>query len=276
MDPISFALLEVRNSIPPHILSLVFNPVGRQYAHHQGAVEAAIRDKVIEGRVRAYVDSKGPTEVEIPLSGLQPDFLDRFNQVWYIPKERTQGRRITSALAISYGQMGIGGVGMSSGMQNPFNTGGGCGYSPMMDTAAGIMHSHAPIPIVQSAFLSIIGENVVLVSDYMPLGRDLWLRCLLSSDSEFSFLRPQSYPVFAKMVVLATKAFIYNNFIIEMDRGVLSGGQELGAIRNIVEEYRDANELFLEMTSERLGRVISMNDPRRVQRHVKRITGGLG
>lgn len=276
MDPITFALTEVRHSIPPYVLALVFSPAGRQFAHHQGAVDAAIRDKVIEGRVRAYVDTKGPTEIEIPLAGIAPEFIDRFNQVWRIPKERTQGRRITSALAISYGQFGIGGVGMSSGLHNPYNSSGGCGYSQTMDVASGIMQSHTPIPIVQSAFLSIIGDNVLLVSDYMPLGRELWLRCLLSSDSEFSFLRPQSYGTFAQLVVLATKAFVYNNYIIEMDRGVLSGGQELGAIRNIVEEYRDANELFLEMVRERLGKMVAMNDPRRVHRHVKMITGGLG
>lgn len=278
MDPVSYAIAEVRDHIPPQILSLVFGPSGSIFIQNSDSVEAAIRDKVIEGRVRRVTDSAGAMLLEIPLAGLTAEKMEfheinRFSYIFRIPKDRTNGRRITSALALAFGNTSMTGVGHSA--HGNTYSGSGCGYSAMSDAANGMLAANAPIPIVQTALLTIIGENVVMVEDYIPIARNLFLRCLVSHDNEFTNIKPQSYQAFAELVVLATKAYIYNNYNINLGKGYLVGGQELPEIRSIVDEYRDANELFLTYLKERWYKTSRMNDSRRFQRQLKLLSGGF-
>lgn len=277
MDAISYAVSEVRYRIPPQVLSIVFGPTGNVFVHNAEAVEAAIRDKIIEGRVRQVADTSGAMMVEIPLDGLSPQRLEfqeinRFSYVFRIPKTLTNGRRITSALALAYGNNSQLGIGYQAQHQSYY--GSGCGHSPMVDAANGLMAANSPIPIVQSALLTIIGENVVMVEDYVPLARSLFLRCIVGNDQEFTNVKPQSYPAFAELVTLATKAYIYNNYYINLGKGYLVGGQELPEIREIISEYRDADELFLTYVREKWNRIAQMNDSRRFQRRLLLLSSG--
>lgn len=277
MDPISYALSEVRASIPPQLLSIVFGPTGNIFVSNREAVESVIRDKVIEGRVRGICDTAGAMMVEIPLNSLSAERLEfteinRFSYVFRIPKTLTNGRRITSALAIAYGNNSQLGVGYNGHHQSYY--GSGCGNSPLQDAANGMLAANSPIPIVQSALLTLVGENVVMVEDYMPLARSLFLRCIVANDQEFTNVKPQSYPAFAELVVLATKAYIYNNYYINLGKGYLVGGQELPEIRELVSEYRDANELLLTFVKERWNKIAQMNDSRRFQRRLLLLSGG--
>lgn len=277
MDPISYAIAEVRSRIPPQLLAIVFGPTGNIFVSNPEAVEAAIRDKVIESRVRRVCDTAGAMMVEIPLNGLSPQRMEfqeinRFSYVFRIPKTLTNGRRITSALAIAYGNNSQMGIGYHAHHQS--YTGGGCGNSPLTDAASGLLAANSPIPIVQSALLTMIGENTVMVEDYMPLARSLFLRCLVANDQEFTNIKPQSMPAFAELVVLATKAHIYNTYYINLGKGYLVGGQELPEIRELISEYRDADELFLTYVKEKWNRIAQMNDSRRFQRRLLLLSGG--
>lgn len=281
MDAVTFAINEVKHSIPPQILALVFTPTVRQMLNHHEihnpnqALDAAIRAKVIDSRVRQFADNAGAMMVELPLEDVPRQELNRFSFVYNIPKTLTQGRLITSALALSYGNNSN--MGLSSTASNFHqNYGISCGHGPMLDAGASVAMSHSPIPNVQSANVSLIGENTVLVEDYAPLARRAWLRCLLSNDNEFTNIKPQTYAAFSRLVVLATKAFIYNTYYIELGAGYLTGGMELPEIKQIVDEYRDANDMFLEEYRERWVKTAALQDPRRKQRHIKMMTGGLG
>lgn len=277
MDPIAYAINEVRHRIPPQILSIVFGPTGSMFVSNSEAVESAIRDKVIEGRVRHIADTVGAMLLEIPISGIAPQRLEfeeinRFSYVFRIPKTMTNGRRITSALALSYGNNAQMGYGYSG--QNQAFYGNGCGYSSVNDATNGLLNSNSPIANVQSAMLTVIGENVIMVEDFVPRGRNLYLRCLVGNDQEFSNIKPQSMPAFAEMVVLATKAYIYTNYYINLGKGYLVGGQELPEVKEIVSEYRDADELLLTYVKEKWNKISQMNDSRRFQRKLILMTGG--
>jgi hypothetical protein len=283
MDALTKAVSEVKYTIPPQILNLVFSKNGIRYANNPGALEAAIRDKVIDPRVRIDVDLIGAIQVEIPLdtpmvnpivSSPSPDTYDRFTYVYTIPKVMTQNRRITSALAYSYSYNGNLGMSMSGSAAHSQLT--QCGLGAMSDAVNAVSEAMAPIAINQTARVSIIGENVVLIEDYIPLPRQSFLRCLVSHDTEFSTIKPQTIPNFAQLVVLATKAYIYNVYRIELDRGFLQGGQELGSIRDVVDSYSDAEQMYQEFLKEKWRKISYMNDPSRMQRMAKRITGGKG
>ena len=59
-----------------------------------------------------------------------------------------------------------------------------------------------------------------------------------------------------------------------MDRSVLSGGSDLGSIKEIVDEYKDAGELYRAYLRDTWASVSILNDPEAKLRHLKGITGG--
>jgi hypothetical protein len=278
MGPVEYSIEEIKARIPPQLLALVFSSTGRLFSQNPGAIEAAIRERVIDGRVRRVVDTAGATQDDIPLFGLiftpiTQGSIHRSAQTVFIPKDRTGGRTISSALSLVYGSTSSALTG-SHPTNNPSMGSGISGSSVMLDAALGVLNSATPQGPIQSANVSCVGENVILIEDYIPQGNNLYLRCLLKSDSEFSQIRPQTYQAFSELVVLATKSYIYNNYYIELGRGFLVGGMELPQIQNLVDEYRDADSLFLEYLKEKWYKISSMNDPVRKSRQLKMMVGG--
>ena len=151
---------------------------------------------------------------------------------------------------------------------------GTLGGSPMLDAAQGVLQSSLPVPIVSTANVTLIGENTVLVKDNIHLPGNMYLRCVLEADSEFSHLAPASVLAFSKLVEYATKAYIYNNLIVEIDYAELSGGMALGRLKEIVEGYSDANELYETHFNEVWRKVAIFNDFEAHRRHLKMVLGG--
>lgn len=278
MGPIEYSIEEVKARIPPQLLSLVFSGNGRLFSTNPGAVEAAIRERVIDGRVRRVVDTVGATMDDIPLFGLTftpvtQGNSNRSSQTVFIPKDRTNGRTISSAVSLVYGTTAAA-LAYGHPSNSPTMSTGVTGSSVLLDAAIGVLNSAMPAGPIQSANVSLVGENVVLIEDYIPQGTNIFLRCILKSDNEFSHIRPATYQALSEMVVLATKAYIYNNYYIELGRGFLVGGMELPQIQNLVDEYRDADSLFLEYLKEKWYKISAMNDPVRKSRHLKMMIGG--
>ena len=76
---------------------------------------------------------------------------------------------------------------------------------------------------------------------------ELAFRAGLSRNSIWKIETEKASPTvetLAKMVTLATKAWIYNNLIIDIDRAAMECGADVGKIKEIIEEYRDANQLY--------------------------------
>lgn len=263
-NAIQKALLDVKNKIPRQILEKVFinNTLGG--IHTPVSLDFRIRENIIEARVIPDCNLVGGTETTIPLFNVVPKHIDTYNTVFRIPKTLTQNRTISRLLHLSYGQNGI--VGFSHPMQyNP---------SAAMDALEGMVAALTPIPVTSTHYISLIGENTVLVRDVMRLPGNLFLRCVLEADSEFNHLKPTSIIAFSKLVEYATKAYIYNNLIIEMDQAELQGGVSLGRFREVVDGYADANELYEQHFDEVWRKVALFNDPEAFKRHLKQVTGG--
>lgn len=280
MNAIQFALNEVRHSIPPQVLKLVFDArrmSGVQYFGNEPqlptALTAQIRSKVIDARVMPMINCIGATQAEIPLNSLPAEFIDRFRYMYRIPKELTQGRSIVSVSGISYGTHSMY-AGIGNSIASPISP-AQCGVSAVSMAQRQLIASHAPIPVSQTANVTLIGENVVLVEDFTPVPTTFFLRCMLSHDEELTRINPASYPDFAEMVVYAVKAFIYNNYYIELGAGELVGGMQLGQVKDIVDGYADANELLITFFKERWGKVSYVNDDGRYRRAVRKTLGSL-
>lgn len=277
MSAIEMALREIRHTIPPEILKRVFSTVYEP--NHRGfylsdvAIREAILDMVINDRVRPLCDATNPNEVEISLAGIAPQMVPPRCAIYNIPKSYTNGRRITSVLSIIYGSQNNNGssMGYAQGGLNYSN-----GMSSMLSMANKVMAGMSPIAETENPYTSIIGENVICVENWMPRVNVGFLRCYVSNDENFTMLPEAYWPSFSQLCVKATKAFIYNFYTLEMNMGELVGGRELGKFREIIEEYRDAEDLFQEYYSTTFRKQVFLADARRKQRDVRRRIGSLG
>ena len=253
------ALDEVRFCIPEAILDLVF--VSRDYRQRRlpVSVDAKIRELVIQQRVMVDCRLVGGTQVEIPLEGLVPEFYGNFEAIYRIPKNRTQNRVISNVYSIAYSNL-TGGSTMQVGDSNA---------SALLGAAAQVFAAVTPANIISTAYLELIGENTVLVRDNTILPTNLTLRCMLEYDEQFSSIKPTSYHDWCKLVELATKAYIFNNYAIKMDEGVLQGGVQLGRIREIIDGYSDSNELYYTHLRDTWRKVSLLNDTESKQRHLR-------
>lgn len=267
MDAVSHALAEVADRIPPQVLDLVFKAPVRSRKHERRDIEFAIRDKIIEGRVRRTVNTVGATMVEIPTSGLRREEIDKFNYIYRVPMTLTGGREISSVVALSYSTNS--GAGLGSQLQTNTNS------TVMENAGMALANSHMPIPISQTAQLSIIGLNTVHIEDYTPVSSNSWLRCILTSDKDYGHIKPAYYDRFAKLVLLATKAYIFNIYEVELGMGKIVGGVELSEIKNIIDRYSNADEEYEEFVETTWRKVAALNDPKRKQRQNRMLSGGL-
>lgn len=264
MGAIQKAIQEVRHAIPEEILNEIF--LKREFGRTALPVslDTMIREKVVDPRVMVDCNLLGGTQVELPLGSIQPEQVDIYKTIYRIPMSVTQNRLISRVLSLTISQ---------STMLNSSYM-GVQGYSQILEAAKGMMNAQAGIPIVSTAYIRLIAENVVLVSDYLSLPRTSFLRCFLENDSEYSQLNAMTYPHFCHMVELAVKAYVYNKAIIPMGMGQLVGGMELGRFREIVEGYSDANQMYKDFIKETWTKVMVMDDPRSKERALRMIVGG--
>lgn len=265
MDPIQKAIAEVKFRIPLDILTRAFTPKNFYNRPLPLNIDSMIREKVIEARVRVDCDLQGGTQVNIPLRGIQPEYLDLYNLIYRIPKTMTQNRKITRVLDLAVGYGSVWGT-TNMGLQ---------GSSPLLDAASGVLASAAPIPIVSTAYVDLIAENTVLISDALQFPVNAFLRCMVENDQDFTTLPPQAYHDFAKLVELAVKAYIYNSLTIQIGSGEIQAGQELGRFKEIVDGYADANDLYSEFLKDTWRQVAILSDPISFQQSLRMLTGGV-
>lgn len=275
MTPIQFALAEIRDEIPEEILKIAFTPKTKYQSRKiftPATIEQQILDKVINGKVRRHIDIQGAQEIVIPLNGLARQYTD--NQAWYchIPKSMTKGRRIISVIGVflsaegwggGMGALAHGGQLLGQGFYN--NAQGNCQNSgAMINTIADVVNSYGPTEMNYTANVYLVEENTIFCEDNISL-TNLALRCKISSDEEFSFIQGGYIRHFSKLCLLATKAWIFKNTIVEMDKAYIEGGVEVGRIKEIIDGYSDANQEFDDFIQEKWRKIQRMTDkPRRM------------
>lgn len=271
MDLLSISLDRVKFEVQPEILKLAFAP--RRYDparqdfmrdNQTGvSIDSVIRRQVIDARVAVDVNLCSGVEVIIPLNGIPVERIDPWNLIYRIPKDRTGGRTITTVYSISFGQ----GNALGGYQGNSMNS------SASLDAAAGVLQSNLPWTPVQTANVSLIGENTVLLSNTGQIPGLLYLRAQVTHEPNFANIPPQYYNVFTELVILATKAFIYNSVLISLDEGAIKAGASLGRIREIIDGYADANQMYKDHLRENWIVASHMADNDRNKRNLRYIVG---
>lgn len=271
MNAIQYSLNHIRHTIPEGILQLAFSPrsiVQPTVRWNQNndfvSIDQQIRDKVIEGRVNIDCNLVGSMQIAIDLNGVGYEQFDMSTRVFRIPFEKTGGRRIVSIQTLNYmNYHGMGGYGGTGGMGDQ-----------RLGAAMDLYRAVANMPIVATANCQLIGDNVVMVKDNIQhLSDNLAMTCLIENDSEMNNLNPGIFPVYAKLVELATKAYIYTQTVIPMDQGVLHGGMSLGRISDIIQDYADSNEMYQQVFNEQYRKASFTNDRPRMHNFINSMIG---
>lgn len=265
MNAVQKALDEVCRSIPRQILDAVFIGNLRGYNPRLGLHEA-IMTQVIRSRVLVDCNLVGGIKESINLDGLPRTNLDDYTTVIHIPKDRTQGRTITTPLAVTYQDMTrIGLYGMNGTTHN----------STFLRAGQAVMDAHAAIPMMSTARVSLISENTIMIRDSISLPAYSRLDAMLANDDEMSHLPMRAYFAFKKLVILAVQAHIYNEYIVTMDMGEIHAGQQLGTFKNIIEGYSSANEDYETYVTTTWSKVALMSDDRQYNEFLRAKIGSF-
>lgn len=271
MNPIQKAIADISFTIPREVLEIIFSNQYRAYGYATNPMDE-VRDKVIYGRVIQDCNLVGGTQVRVYLGQLTPTYTENRSLLYRVPKSLTQNRSIVSILAVEYGVM-TNDAQNSSSLIGPFASSQmSTPATPIMDATMGLyLRSVAPT-LIQTTNVHIRGENIIEITDTITQPVACVLRCMVENDAEMSNLKPRAILAFTKLCVLAVQAHIYNNRI-KIGQGALSGGQELSIVRDIVDSYSDANEMYNTYLSETWSKVAIFSDPISDMNRVRRIVG---
>lgn len=271
-SPVNKALFEVRQRIPKEILNRVFGNNSYYNQYNTTSVDDQILSLVIRPRVMVDCNIVGGEEVLIDLSNIPPDLPYQNTYVFRIPKSFTKNKSIVSVLSVNTNYA------HPNGMYSSMNTGylntGATDINALSALGMHALNSASPIPVVNFSDISLVAENTIVIKNIPNLSRNLTLRCMVSNDENLSNLQPRTLLNFSDLVVLAVKAFIYNEYIIRLDVGEIHAGQNLGVFKDIIEEYKDANEMYGTYLRETWAKTAVFNDRERYNRFLSIMVGG--
>jgi len=242
MNVLAYSAKRIRHSIPPEIMRLAFSPRRYDPARRERtrdnapglSTDSVLMAQVIVGRVAVDVNLCSGTEERISLRGLAYERANQHQYIYRIPDEYTGGRWITQVYNVSYGH----------GLYSPTRGPAMNNSSVQLDMTAAVMASFSPIADTNTPYVKIIGHNTILIEDAKGRFTDAWLTCQMTHEPNFGNIQPAYYNKFSELCVLATKAEIYNQLVVDLDEGQLKAGMSLGRIREIVDSYADAELMY--------------------------------
>lgn len=239
MDIITYALDMVKNTIPVKILKLAYDD-RVDWRKTAISLDEQILRKTIRGRVKIDVDISGGETIIINLNGLNPIQLDKYNYIFEIPGERVNFRTILSCLSVNYMAFNSVTPNQLSGIATPQSN----MINDVLSAAHRAMDSRSNIPIVSNAECLVVGHNTIMVRNHIITASVVQARLVVTNDENLNNIPIRSAPFFGQLCVWAVKSFIYKELLVAIEQGYLERGQELGVIKNYVDNLSDAEENY--------------------------------
>lgn len=282
MNAISQALQEIKFHIPMPILQKTFLDTS-YLGFNNYSIDDAITTHVLKAKVLPDCNLLGGQTVIIDVSKCFVNAYEVGSNVITVPKDQTAGRSIVSVIsvvhvtqgmlaALSAGGPGVTNTNMGSGDCCTLNNG-----SPVMTALTNMYNAGNNLPVISSAVVEIIGENVVHVRN-LPIGVKVGMAliCVIANDENMSNIQPRSVYDFKKLCVLACKAYIYNKLLVNVDIGEFKAGASLGVIKSVIESYSDAAIMYDEFLRQKWVKIAYTNDKLKYSRLIARTTGPRG
>lgn len=237
----SYATRRITEEIPHEILSRVF-----QHSHQvltggfniSRNIRSIIEDEVIRGSLNRDLQAATSKEVTIPLGGLPVRYLPSFEVAVHIPLQLTGGRVIQDVVRINYWSDIYGPVGGSPQQQVTTDM-----YSLLTND---VLNSSVPIAITGTSRVEMAGPNTIIANCGGVAPQWMEAVVMVEPDPEMSNVLPPMFEDYAELAILKAKALIYTKAIVNMNRGEIYAGAELGEFKNQVDRYSDVSVSYRE------------------------------
>ncbi len=239
IDVINRLLKELYLKIPNEVLMLAFEP-----DKELRSLDAVIKEKVIVDHVLSNCNlySGRPKRISLQESWLK-DIKDHENYIavtgdyciFQVPEEAREYRDIVAVVDVSYPTV------MAFSTPFPMQQLEGNSVASGVDDALSSM-TRTPTNVTPSAV--VMGNNVIKLDPPMATWIEWSMLCWLALDEDFSNISPNMIKPLSKMTLYACQMYIYNKMNIRLNQGMLVGGQNLEAIKRVVDRYEDAEDKF--------------------------------
>jgi hypothetical protein len=258
-------ILEIKFRIPREVLLEAFIGNSWRAYRQQVDLDQLIINDVLRRRVFMDMNLVGGTMANIDLSDSNATMLDDNTMLYEIPPSKTSNREIVSVMSANFipydsGYGAYSGVATNGVMANGLD---------VMSIGAKIFNSHASVMTVASTDVELAGPFAVVIKNARSHRGFYTMRVILAYDEALSQINPRSYPDVSKLCEYACKSYIYNTLIVRLDEGKLHFGHQLGAIKEIVDSYADAEENYQTYLKETMGKVLFMNDRESYKRFIR-------
>jgi uncharacterized membrane protein len=156
------------------------------------------------------------------------------NTVYRIPPAERENREITKVVKLRHQGMG--------GVDTPYNL--MAGISSLKDQLRNVLGSQSFNDAYAAPNVKVIPPDMIQIESPV-INHIYWvLTFMVAYPYTFNNINQSSYIPFADAVINATKYFIYNTLVIEIDAAATRGGVTIGSLRDIIFEYKDAEEKY--------------------------------
>lgn len=232
MNAFNFMLNAIHKKIPKEILDIGFTlPQFDIYTK----IDERIMQNVFRERLLLDMNIASKEPFSVPLTSCNTIKQTDTTLVISVPKKYTGNRTIVSVHNISPD-----GYGVYGNIDHPTDV----VDSPILNSAVKMLNGTNDTYISQTSRVSLIGENTVLIEENLWVSEGLYLHGTVANDANLVNIDASYYKDLAHMAVLLTKAEIYNNTIINMERGAIGTGHSHEYIREIISGYADADEMY--------------------------------
>ncbi len=263
---INILLNEMYFTIPREIINLAFTQ-NNNYRNPSTSVDDEITTEVLRKRVIVDLNLASQETVNIPLQFCETIYRDISKVAYFIPKTLTNGRSIISVhntLSNFYMNGDISMVGQSE-----------VEGSSILGSALTLRNNLDSVNISQTARIDLIGENTILIDEGLISDMSVSVTVVLENDSNLNNINPRAFKVLAEGFVLAVKAHIYTNTIVTLNKGMVYAGHELSIIKDIIDEYKEANQEYNEWFRTKWKKAAFTQNDKAMEKYVSMMLGNV-
>lgn len=261
MNALMYAIGTVKASIPIEILEEGFKDKYSHFNRSPTSLDNRMLMKCIRPRILMDCGIVGSRTMMVGLDNTPYDMEDNNTRVYYLRPEDLNYQRLISVLSVSYG-LRTGAGGMGGGNLPGSDVQGGCcgGPNELLSSGRQVMDSMSNIPTVSTASVELVNDNTVLIRDNKFFSHSYYLRCIIENDDNMNNINPRSYTNFGQLCKHGVMSYLYNKLIIEIDRGKIEMGKNLGIFRDIVQEYSESENDYQDYLNNVWRKVAFQND----------------
>ena len=246
---------KIKFAVPGEILNLVFKS-NLNRRDFNTSIDELIKRSVLIPIVMVDCNIMSGMTTDIPLSSCRVLSSSMTETVIVVDKKLTGGKSVLSALNITIPT------------DVPYENNDS---NPAIRQMANSMLNNAPLAISR---MDVVGENIIKISGNLTGIWNAVLTVSLENNIDMSNINIRSADYFAELCEYAIKAYIYNEWIIQLDKGQLYSGHQIGKIGEIIESYSDSHTEYREFLNNTWAKVAYMDDNVRMNKHVNMYFGG--